>query len=261
MLSRLLLFAILATPVTPTPAASSDLIVPNFRDLIVNTRTTIGQIKVETTWYFKGARQRAENHDPEGHPMGLPYITQCDQGVGFWLNASSKTYYSRPLDWAELKTWAKKNPSRMPRPKMSGGDLTITTDSVDTGERHQFGGYEARRIKTTVTTEPGPGAVSKPSKMETDGWYIDIPGMNCRAAGAERMGWSMAWSGVQDRIVFKQLGAAPLGLPVEKTETKTEAGRVTVTKTELVQISEQPLDDSLFEVPAGYSQRDRIVEP
>ncbi len=262
MLSRLLMFAILATPVTATPAASSELIVPNFRDLTIKTRTTMGgQLTVETTAYFKGARQRRENRDPAGNQMGLPFITQCDQGVGLWLNDSSKTYHSRPLDWAELKTWAKKNPSRMPRPKMSGGDLTITTDSVDTGERHQFGSYEARRIKTTVTAEPGPGAVSKPSKIETDGWYIDIPGMYCRATGTERMGWSMASSGLQDRIVFKQLGAAPLGLPVEKTETKTEAGRVNVTKTELLQISEQPLDESLFEVPAGYSQQARVLEP
>lgn len=267
MLSRLLMFAILATPVTATPAATSELIVPNFGDLTIKTRSaTGGQLKIETTWYFKGARQRTENHDPEGRPIGLPYITQCDQGVGLWLNDSSKTYYSRPLNWAELTKETKKNPSpiprsNIPRPKMSGGDLTITTDSVDTGERRQFGSYEARHIKTTVTAEPETGAVSKPSKREIDGWYIDIPGMNCRAAGTERMGWSMVWSGVQDRIVFKQLGATPLGLPVEKTETKTEAERVTVTKTEFLQISELPLDESLFEVPAGYSQRARAVEP
>jgi hypothetical protein len=254
MLSRLLLFAILATPIAPTPAATSDLIVPNFRDLTVKTLTTMGgQFKVEITWYFKGARQRTENHDPAGNPVGLPYITQCDQGVGFWLNKSSKTYNSRPLDWAELKAEMKKTPSSIPQPEMSGGELTVATDSVDTGEQRQFGSYEAHRIKTTITAEPGPSAVSKPSKTEIDGWYIDIPGMNCKATGTERMGWSVAWSGRQDRIVFKQLGAAPLGLPVEITQTKTEDGRVSVTKTEFVQISEQLLDGSLFEVPAGYS--------
>jgi hypothetical protein len=67
------------------------------------------------------------------------------------------------------------------------------------------------------------------------------------------MGWSMAWSGRRDRVLFKRLGTAPRGFVLEETTTKTEGERVIVTKIEMVEISEKALDESLFEVPAGYS--------
>ena len=67
------------------------------------------------------------------------------------------------------------------------------------------------------------------------------------------MGWLTAWSGRRDRVVFKTLGAAPHGLAIEETSTKSEAGMSLVSKTELVEISEQRLDQALFEPPPDYT--------
>lgn len=243
--SVLLLLAVIATP------ATSDLVVPNFPDLMVKTRTTMADHHtLVTTWFFKGPRQRIETQDPtRANWMGHPSIYQCDQGVRYFLNESSKTYNTMPIDPAEIR----KTAQPMPQLEMSGGEVTVTIDSVDTGERRQVGSYEARRVRTTTTVEPGPGAVTKPSKLETDGWYIDVPGRNCQDASVSQMGWSTGWSGRQDRVIFKRLGAAPRGLAIEETSTKSEAGLSLVNKTELLEISERRLEQSLFEPPAHYT--------
>ena len=48
------------------------------------------------------------------------------------------------------------------------------------------------------------------------------------------------------------LGKAPRGYPIEETTITTEAGNKTTSKVELIEISEAPLDTSLFNLPAGY---------
>jgi hypothetical protein len=177
---------------------------------------------------------------------------QCDQRVQISLNLANKTYMSMPLDFEER---AKQFPAKPP--EMSGGELTITTDAVDTGERCKVGSYEARHIKTTVTAEPGPGAVGKASRTVIDGWYIDIPGMNCHDGSEQGLGGSVLWNGRSDRIIYKQLGIARRGLAIEQTSTRTEADHSFVSKTELIEISEAPLDQTLFEVPAGFTPAGR----
>jgi hypothetical protein len=251
--SLLLVAALLAAP------PSSDLIVPNFPDLMVKTRITSDASSkmgpAVTTRFFKGARQRGETNVGDQH-AGYPYILLCDQRVQYSLNLANKTYISMPLDFKER---ARQFPAK--QPETSAGELTVTTDAVDTGERRKAGSYEARHIKTTITAEPGPGAIGKASKTIVDGWYIDIPGMNCRDASEQEIGWSTLWSGHSDRIIFKQVGKARRGLAIEETRTKTESERTFVSKTELVEISEAPLDPALFEVPAGFTVAAARTEP
>jgi hypothetical protein len=246
--SLLVLFAILAA----IPAKPSDA-VPDFRDLTIKTRSTMvtGHNPV-TTWYFKGPRMRSEMQYPGStNSVALTNIYQCDQGVRIFFDENSKTYHSVPADPARISTTGSSVP-KIPPP--SGGEVTVTIDSVDTGERRQVGSYQARHVKTTVTVEPGPEAVTRKSTTEIDGWYIDLPGLYCQDNDAKRMGWSTAWSGGRrDRVLFKRLGTAPRGFAIEETTTKSEGERVFVTKIELLEISEKPLDESLFEVPPGYS--------
>jgi hypothetical protein len=142
----------------------------------------------------------------------------------------------------------------LPQPEMSGADVNVTIDSVDTGERRQFGSYVAWRVKTTTKVEPGPGAVMLPSVTEVDGWYIDLPGFGCQERENEGGGFTYLTTGSakRDNIVLKRLGTAPQGHAVEEISRRTEGGHTTVVKLELLEFSEAPLDDSLFELPAGY---------
>ena len=55
----------------------------------------------------------------------------------------------------------------------SGGTLRIDIDYVDTGERKELFGHIARHIITKEKRVASPGACSRDSYSETDGWYLD----------------------------------------------------------------------------------------
>ena len=238
----------------------STFVVPNFRDLTIKTRTTRGLMTpVVTTWYFKGARQRTE-HDSQIRNIPEPFtsvIFQCDQRTEVMLHSRDKTYRSFTMHSGELTGVERRPPVRNP----AGPDVTITIDSVDTGERREIAGYEASRFKTTITIDPSKGASRKPAKTEIDGWYLDLPGLDCRESsprenlipGAGAGMFEMGFGGGHDHLIFKRVGTMLHGLPISQTATERAEGNVIVSKIELLESSEAPLDESLFEVPADYS--------
>ena len=60
---------------------------------------------------------------------------------------------------------------------------------TDTGERKPMFGFTARRVKSTMTRQAGPGTCDPGNDtIETDGWYIDYmpEGAATPAAGAGR---------------------------------------------------------------------------
>jgi hypothetical protein len=62
---------------------------------------------------------------------------------------------------------------------------------------------------------------------------------------------------IRDHLTFKILGTPPRGLVVEETAKQRQAGNTIVNKTELLEVSDQPLDEALFEVPPDYVLRER----
>jgi hypothetical protein len=131
----------------------------------------------------------------------------------------------------------------------------MTINSIDTGERRQFEHYTARHVRVKIQVEPSPGASTPASIEETDGWYIDLPGFGCQEQASSGFARLFAFSGNrQDRLQIKWLGKAPRGYPIEETSLITEPGNKTISKVELLEISEAPLHASIFELPAGYRQ-------
>lgn len=238
----------------------SSFVVPNFRDLTIKTRQTHGlMMPTVTTWYLKGARQRTE-HRSEAMRFPEPLtamIFQCDQRTEILLRTRDKTYRSFAMRSNQLAASERRPPSS----GVTGPDVTITFESVDTGERRQIGGYDASHIKTTITADPSPGAAHKPAKTEIDGWYLDLPGLDCRESsprenlipGSGVGGFMLGAETTHDHVIFKHIGAMPHGLPIIQTATERSGGNVIVSKIELLESSEGPLDESLFEVPADYS--------
>lgn len=111
-------------------------------------------------------------------------------------------------------------------------------------------------MKTTITLEAGPDAAMPFTVEERDGWYIDLPGLGCQDSG-KQVGFVYANLGPArryHRIQVKRLGMAPAGFPIEQTIKRTEQGKSTLSKVELLEFSQAPLsDDALFQVPQGYS--------
>jgi len=265
----ILLLAAVATA-APTPRKR---IVPNFRDLKVKTRIIEGVAPPrETTWFLKGPRSRVENRIPSmrllgrgSDPANVPVpmsvgISQCDLRTQYLLRPMWKTYIKQtatdrerpPDEISPLKQLMERN--------ARGPEVTITVDSVDTGERRQMGSYEARRVTTTIVVEPSKRAATKPGSTEIDGWYIDLQGLSCWERDTQELPPQVGRIVMEavrnnDHVIMKQLGTAQRGFTVEEKSTRKEGGNVIVGKVELLEFSEQPLDPSLFEPPADYTAR------
>jgi hypothetical protein len=229
-------------------------IVPNLPDLAIKTRRTSGDwLSQLNTLYLKGARQRTETvvEKPTGaDAINWAVIRQCDQKRIFNLNERDKIYAS-----SEIEDWSER--LRKARPvsltQTSGAEVMMTIDSIDSGERRQFEHYTARHVRVKILVEPGPGASTPASVEQTDGWYIDLPGFGCQEQASIGFARLFASSGNrQDRLQIKWLGKAPRGYPIEETSLVTEEGNKTTSKVELLEISEAPLNASIFELPAGY---------
>jgi hypothetical protein len=260
-----LLFVALITPASTTPSEKPTRVVPNFHDLMIKTRHTTGLMHPQvTTWYLKGARERVE-HAPDGaSPKFSPFtasILQCDQRASIHLFLHDKTYMESISHHPEGIETERPRHDHHP-PEATGPEVLVTVNAVDTGERRQIGAYEARHIKTTVTVEPGKGANTPASSAEGDSWYLDLPGLYClidipRNFDMQLIGSViMQTAGAHDRRVFKNVGIEPQGLLIEGNMTVHSGGNVIVNKTELLESSDQPLDDSLFEIPADFTQRE-----
>ncbi len=143
-------------------------------------------------------------------------------------------------------------------PNTRGGVVTMTINTIDTGERKEMFGFTARHLKRTMTSQTSPDACyQNQMRMETDGWYINLEyGLDC--GGSERppqMGRTAA-GGCQDRYQFRRTGPSKLGYPVIENTTMYGAdGRPMFSSSkEVVELSRQPLEAALFEAPAGYTE-------
>src|SRR5262249_13719189 len=147
---------------------------------------------------------------------------------------------------------------RQPTTTRRGGVVTYTSTITDTGERKKMFGFTARHLKASMVAESSPDACN-PTKVhiESDGWYIDFElGFNCgfdRPPSAPMVGRYKPEC--QDEMHFKRLGSGKLGYPVLVTTTiYSDSGQTTSTTTEVIELDNATLDQSLFEVPAGYTE-------
>jgi hypothetical protein len=230
-------------------------VVPTFAALTIKKRHSFGRTSSRGTTevlYLQGARERREFFDdqPENTGPGHPIIMQCDRRRSVQLNPEAKVYSVSVLeDWSERFT------RRRPPPEEQGADVTTTFDAVDTGERRRVGHYVARRVRTTVTVEPSPEANTPASTREIDGWYIDLRGLGCSDAettGYFSVGEVVGPGGDRDRHHYKTKRAAGRGYAIEETTRFTQTGRTNVARVELIELSEHPLDLSLFDIPRDY---------
>jgi len=252
----LLLIALTLAPVVLAQTLFiPSFIVPAFADLTIKTRRSFGAASsrgMAEVLYLKGPRERRESVFEQSGGVARPgsaTIMQCDQRRSVELNLDAKLYSASALE---------DSPARLtrgrPEPAGNGADVTTTFDAVDTGERRPAGRYVARRVRTTVTVEAGPGAHTPASTRETDGWYIDLPGLGCSAAATTGHFSALVVErgGLRDRHHYKTKGTASRGYTIEETTRVTHTGGTDVDRVELIELSERPLDVSLFDIPGDY---------
>lgn len=238
---------------------------PLSADVKIKSKMSVSGRSMERTEMVKGQRSRSEMEIMPG--MSQVQIYQCDKKQMIQLNDRCKVYMVTSLEddaettaaTAEKSTGTTRaaRPTRTPTTK--GGVVTMTSTMKDTGQRKKFFGYDARNIKSTMTSESSPDACQQNQmEMETDGWYIDFPGVQVGCVNPERAMMASrppAAGGCRDEMKFKRSGSARLGYPVQvETTMKGPNGQPFTIKQEVTELQNASLDASLFEIPAGYRE-------
>jgi hypothetical protein len=227
-------------------------------DFKITEKTTMSGQTYQNTIMIKGARERRESHLGAG--MTMVNITQCDLRRTIQVNDRGRMYMITPIEAYESESNDRAvATSAGASEAQRGGLVTYNTTVTDTGERKEMFGFTARHLKSTMSTELSPDACTEQKmRIDRDGWYIDLNyEFSCGFDGpAPQMGMRTPHGGCQDRIRFKRSGRGKLGYAVQETTTMYGPnGEVTYTTTkEVIELSRQPLDAALFDVPAGYSE-------
>lgn len=128
----------------------------------------------------------------------------------------------------------------------------------DTGERREMFGYRARRVISQIIHKPWAGPKSQPHTQTVeeiiDGWYIDIAISEACIPADGTLGSNLAPSGVPAwlRMTVTQRIFSADGTTRDKTRTYEQ---------EIVEVSKQPLDLSVFEIPPGFKIVSRVEIP
>ncbi|MFN2481427.1 MAG: hypothetical protein ABR554_08160 [Pyrinomonadaceae bacterium] len=226
----------------------------------------------EVTLYLKGSAQRRELtwRQPDGRVMTSAFVDDCARRRLLWLDPANRRYavvHEGGVPAAVIAAFNEQQFAPTANPRLKG-TLTETITVTDTGERREMFGFTARRLKTLTTWRVVPdGCDAGQARVETDGWYVDLlygvdcspdlsgamPRMAVDLAGSKCLGKRLASRKYFFRRHYE--GPARLGFPLSET-TRTYDGRGGVrTQThEVLELSTDRLDDSLFAVPAGYER-------
>ncbi len=261
---RLILLAAILFVLTSISAISfaqrtRDTDKPIAGDFKITTKQVVSGQEMQTTSMIKGSRERSEttmNMPGMTNPSQVT-ITQCDLKRTIQINDSARKYLITPMDSGEQSTSTTTTATGSTEPARRGGVINSTINTIDTGERREMFGFTARHLKQTMISESSPDACQQQnSKIERDGWYINLEyGLNCGWDRPPQTG-ATAQSGCRDTYRSKRTGVANLGYPLIETMTMYGAdGRPTFTMTkQVIELSRQPLDAALFDLPAGYTE-------
>lgn len=216
-----------------------------FADLKASNRTTVAGQTSNSAVLMKAGNIRSE----VGFAPGVSIVTiqDCAGRRLIQINDRTKTYLITPLAGDDQQEGSNAGGT--------SGTTTLNINEQDTGERKQFFGYTARRIKGTIRAEGGVDSCSGKFHLTTDGWYIDLPAMpSCAPPEREMLRSRLQSHGCNDRVSLKTSGVEKLGYPVMLDTTIDEKGSSVSVHQETTGLSSATLDPALFEIPAAYTQ-------
>jgi hypothetical protein len=244
-------------------------------DIKLKIRNTENERSGESVVQIKGRRQRNDFFvkRPDGTPHSVAVIFQCDLKRQIILDNSTRIFYEHPhvaIQEFMARFEARRAAGETPRPRgvKYDGRLVETFTVTDTGERREMFGYTARHIKTTLTWEATPQSCPQTTlRKESDGWYVDllyatfcsydISGFDDTELTAHQQSkcvdYYMGDGKHEYSFERRQVGAARFGFPLLiTTKSYGDDGRPLTRTSEVVEITNEELDASLFETPADY---------
>jgi hypothetical protein len=251
---------------------------PETSGVKITVQFVAGETSNEERVYIQADRRRTEYRNAFSGVHGdgtldtrpgpqLASIERCDLGQGFELNPEDREYVA--FSYPRFKPTKQQIEARTDNilQKVAPWVPTIREErtTVDTGEKKNFFGHEARHVIETQKTIPLAGSHSEPQEWVTDGWYIDLDrGLSCDvkwppfnvgrrheyfAAGGER--YEVIDDGTRRVTGFaierKYTSRSTVLLPDGTKRPTAYTNEVKITE-----FYEGPLDAALFEVPPGF---------
>lgn len=230
-------------------------------DIKVTYKSTMpGGMQSESTTMIKGSRQRSEQKS--GYGLDQVTITQCDLRRTIQVSDNAKKYLITPMTSGDSESSGAQSSAPATSasgPSRRGGVVTSVMTSTDTGERKEMFGFTARHVKTSIRMESSADACSPFNMhMEQDGWYIDLNfGLNCGSDdGPPLVPRRVGAAPCVDKYRSRHVGTGRTGFPLIETTIGYDQNDKELYRTtkEVADLSRQPLDAALFDIPAGYTE-------
>jgi TonB family protein len=221
-----------------------------FADLKFRMQTTAAHGRNrDSTVYFQGQRIRTELPD-----TGRVNIRQCDLNRVIRLDPSSKTYAIVPI--------RSKPEVPQPQPVSTSGPqacrVKMRREVEEVSGVEQLFGMPAQHLRMWIYMDPVPESCPNGPRMishltaQRDGWYLEVPIPECPARSEEDLLGMMSFDG-PDRYVRSDGSISSELLPanVEVNVPKGQ-GLQTEFTAAISEVSTEPLDAALFDVPPDY---------
>lgn len=223
------------------------VVAPVCADLREVTKVTIAGHETVYAQYVQGKNRRTEDLGQDHSPR-LATIWNPERKTRYELDLRSQEYVEHhpgSADWIfSLAMWI----ARAPRLHESGKTVNIYYEAIDTGERREFFGHTAKHLLVSERHVAQPGACEPTYQIQKDGWYI--PPAEAGARGSYHLSAYAGFAGRCLDTIVKHGVSSPPGIPVLERD-----GEVT---REILALSNDPLDKSLFEIPSGFRKVDAL---
>ena len=274
LLTRLSLLVVIFLPQIPSKSVESRSGTPGIK---MTTRFVAGETTEEQTVFLEADRSRTE-YRPSLHAVHgdgtvdtrpgplLADIARCDLGQALDLNLEDREYvvtayprFKRTKQDIEVRT---ENILQKVAPWVP--TVREETTTVDTGERKDFFGHEARHVVTTWEETPLAGSHLEPRDNVMDGWFIDLDtNISCESRrqphNVSRRHEYYAVGGERYEIIDD--GIRVIGFAIERRRTSrsnvtasdgAKRPNVYISEEKITEFYEGPLDPALFEVPGSF---------
>lgn len=235
-------------------------------------------MKVESTISVKGSRKRTEGMGMMGIGMNQVIIEQCDLKRTIKLNDNKKVYFIEPFEKAEQSVTTSESydnsaasstssnsasRSASKTKKSSGGTITVWNIIQSGGPDKKMFGLNAKHLIATQKLIASPDACSMKDSLviKTEGWYVELPQFICpiRFDIKKIPNFQNMQGECNDKIVLKNSGSGKMDFPLTQTTTIVGGPQQDKNNTfqigiETIDLSTEPLDDKLFDIPAGYRE-------
>jgi len=211
---------------------------------------------------YRSGAMRREDSLGQGVKVIFSRTADCNTKTGFLIDPGAREYRSyrtvRFPTIAQLDEYRQKNPQN---------SVQVESKTIDTGERKTFFGQTAKHLITTTIRSADD---ENPGGEETiDGWYIEheMPDTNCAPDYVRTETYYVVPTTLVDFPQIPHLhhtGPLPTGLAVKVIATRKilrkglPSRTITVDET-VEELSDSPLDPSLFEMPSGFRENPELL--